>query len=209
MQKSEYAEKEAEVAKQKETWELAGKRQPDIDRLAEEITARKSQFPKYTKREELRKEQAEGARKLSSEEKKKEKANDAVTTARETLEKKREERNTLENAGELKERLEGQKKEAKNRYDELDKRYKELTAYENLFGDRCEKEKSLTLSREALKKAQESQAEAETLQKQIAQIEAELPEYTLPKSRKKESATPWRKIIQLVKKNSGNLRMLK
>ena len=178
IQKAEYAEKEAEVAKQKEAWELAGKRQPDIDRLAEEITARKSQFPKYTKREELRKEQAEGARKLSVEEQKKEKANDAVTTARETLEEKRKERNTLENAGELKERLEGQKKEAKNRYDELDKRYKQLTAYEKLSGDRCEREKSLALSKEALKKAQESQAEAETLQKQISQIEAELPEYT-------------------------------
>ena len=155
-QKSEYAEKETEVAKQKEAWELAGKRQPDIDRLAEEITARRSQFPKYAKREELRKDQAEGARKLSDEEKKKEKANDAVTTARKSLEDKRRERNTLENAGELKERLEGQKKEAENRLGELDKRYKQL----------------------ALKKAQESQAEAETLQKQIAQIEAELPEYT-------------------------------
>ena len=177
-QKSEYAEKETEVAKQKEAWELAGKRQPDIDRLAEEITARRSQFPKYAKREELRKDQAEGARKLSDEEKKKEKANDAVTTARKSLEDKRRERNTLENAGELKERLEGQKKEAENRLGELDKRYKQLTSYEKLSGDRCKKEKSLALSKEALKKAQESQAEAETLQKQIAQIEAELPEYT-------------------------------
>ena len=177
-QKSEYAEKETEVAKQKEAWELAGKRQPDIDRLAEEITARRSQFPKYAKREELRKDQAEGARKLSDEEKKKEKANDAVTTARKSLEDKRRERNTLENAGELKERLEGQKKEAENRLGELDKRYKQLTSYEKLSGNRCEKEKSLALSKEALKKAQESQAEAETLQKQIAQIEAELPEYT-------------------------------
>lgn len=178
MQKSEYAEKETEVAKQKEAWDHAGERQPEIDRLTEEITARKAQFPKYAKREELRKDQAEGARKLSDEEKKKEKANDAVTTARETLEEKRKERNTLENAGELKERLEGQKKEAENRLGELDKRYKQLTSYEKISGDRCEKEKSLALSKEALNKAQESQAEAETLQKQIAQIEAELPEYT-------------------------------
>ena len=176
-QKADYAEKEAEVAKQKETWELAGKRQPEIDRLTEEITARKSQFPKYRKREELRKDQAEGAGRLSIEEKKKEDANAALTKAREALEEKNKERNSLENAGEMRERLEGQKKEAKNRLGEINKRYDQLTNYEKLSGVRREKEKSLALSKEALKMAQDSQAEAETLQKQIAQIEAELPEY--------------------------------
>ena len=176
-QEIEFTEKEEEVSRKKEAWERAKDGQPDIDRLVEEITARKSQFPKYIRREALRKEQEEGAERLTREENKKKAANAAVTTAREIVEDKRKERGTLEDAGELRERLEGKKKEAKNRLDELGVRYTRLTKYETLSGERKEKGGRLVALESALMGAQAEQSEAETLQKQIAQIEAELPEY--------------------------------
>ena len=115
-QEKEFAEKEAEVSGKKDAWVHAKEAQPEIERLTEEITARKSQFPKYEKRDNLRKEQEEGAEKLSIEENKKEAAENTVKTARKELDEMREERSTLENAGELRAQLEGKKAEADNKF---------------------------------------------------------------------------------------------
>ena len=176
-QETELLKKEDQVSKQKEAWESAKEGQPEIERLTEEITARKSQLPKYARREALRKEQKEGAANLAREEKKKEAVSAAVTKAREILGKKRSERSTLENAGEMRERLEGKKKEAENRLGDLNERYERLTSHETLSERRRKKRDNLAQSEAVLADAQSRQSEAETLQKQIARIEAELPEY--------------------------------
>ena len=176
-QETELLKKEDQVSKQKEAWESAKEGQPEIERLTEEITARKSQLPKYARREVLRKEQKEGAANLARELKKKEAVSTAVTKAREILGKKRIERSTLENAGEMRERLEGKKKEAENRLGDLNERYERLTSHETLSERRRKKRDNLAQSEAVLADAQSRQSEAETLQKQIARIEAELPEY--------------------------------
>ena len=176
-QKEEFSVKEAEVLGQMEAWEQAKEGQSEIDRLTEDITARKAQFPKYAKREELRKEQEKCAQKLALEENRKEALQTALTAAAKALEEKRIERSTLENAGEQKERLEGQKKETDQKLGELTQRYEQLTAYQGLSGERRKKGERLALLQDALKGAQDKLKEAEILQREIAQIEAELPEY--------------------------------
>lgn len=173
----EYTEKEAEVSGKKDAWIQAKESQPEIDRLTEEISARKSQFPKYEKREALRKEQEEGARELSIGEKKKEEADTALMRARAALDRMRRERGTLENAGESKAQLEGKKTEADNQLNELKKHHAQLVNYESLSGNRGRKAEELAILEAAYQKAKSGEAEAETLRNQTAQIEAELPEY--------------------------------
>ena len=176
-QEEELLEKEAEVSGLKSAWQRAQEAQPEIDRLAEEITTRRSRFPKYARREELRRQREEGAWKLSLETDKKKAAEKAVTDARKALEDMRIERGTLENAGEQRERLAGQEKEAKSRRDELKERCEQLEKFEELSAERAEKGESLASLKEALDKAKERQPEADALQEKITRIEAELPEY--------------------------------
>ena len=159
-QKEEFSVKEAEVLGQMEAWEQAKEGQSEIDRLTEDITARKAQFPKYAKREELRKEQEKCAQKLALEENRKEALQTALTAAAKALEEKRIERSTLENAGEQKERLEGQKKETDQKLGELTQRYEQLTAYQGLSGERRKKGERLALLQDALKGAQDKLKEA-------------------------------------------------
>ena len=176
-QETEFIKREEQVSKQKEAWELAKDSQPEIDRLTEEITARKAQLPKYEKREALKKEQKEGAINLAREVKKKEAVSTAVMKAREILSEKRSERSTLENAGEVRERLEGKKREAENRLGDLNERFERLTNHESLSERRRKKKDELSQLETVLVNALAKQPGAETLQKQIVQIEAELPEY--------------------------------
>ena len=185
-QEKEFIEKEDEVSRQKELLERAQESQPEIDRLGEKITARKSQFQKYERREKLRKEQEEGAEKLFIEKDKKEKADEAVIAARENLSAKHEERSKLENAGELKAQLEGKRNEVKKKTDELQERHKLLTKYESLSEERNGKGKSQVLLENALRQAKARETEAETLQNQIAQIDAELPEYSQLEKKRQE-----------------------
>ncbi|MCR5295145.1 MAG: AAA family ATPase [Lachnospiraceae bacterium] len=174
---AELAGRAGEVRSREEAWELAKEKQPEIERLAEDISARKSEFPKYAKREELRKIQAEGAGKLHLENEKKEAAEKSLAAGRESLEEKRKERGKLENAGELRERLEGKKKEAETRFGEWKERRRQLMDYKASAERRREKGESLLALKARLDEAEAGQAEAETLQKEIARIEAELPEY--------------------------------
>ena len=176
-QEKEFAEKEAVVSEKKEAWVRAKEKQPEIDRLMEEIAAFRSQLPNYEKRDALRKKQEEGARELSIEENKKQEANTALITAQTVLDRRREERRTLENAGELKAQLEGKKAEAENKFNELKERRRQLKEYESLSGRQNEKGKELVALSGALQKAKSCETEAETLRNQIAQIDAELPEY--------------------------------
>ena len=177
-QEKEFAEKEAEVSGKKDAWVHAKEAQPEIERLTEEITARKSQFPKYEKRDNLRKEQEEGAEKLFIEENKKEAAENTVKTARKELDEMREERSALENAGELRAQLEGKKAEADNKFNELKERHSKLTDFKTRSNERTKKGEAFALSEDVLLKAKEAETEADTFQKQIAQIEAELTEYS-------------------------------
>lgn len=177
-QEKEFAEKEHEVSGHKEEWEHAKEAQPEIERLTEEITTRRSQFPKYGERDRLRNEQEEGAKKLSIEENKKEAAENAVKTARKELDEMREERSALENAGELRAQLEGKKAETDNKFNKLKERHSKLTEYKTRADEKAEKGKRLALLEDARQKAKASETEAETLQNQIAKIEAELQEYS-------------------------------
>ena len=176
-QETELAVKENETAKKKEEWDTAKESQPRIDRLIEVIAASNSLFPKYERRDVLKKEQEQGAGNLLREENKKASANNAVTRARETLENMRSERTALEDAGEHKERLEGKKREKKNKLEELNEYFEKARSFERLSKIRREKGENLALLNAALIEAQEKQAEAEALQKVITQIETELPEY--------------------------------
>ncbi len=170
-------EKEQEVSGLKESWERTKEKQPEIDCLTEKLTTRKSQFEKYKKRDNLRKEYENCAEKLSLEEEKKEAANTAVENARKSLDEMRQERSTLENAGEELERLKGEKKEEENRVNELNKYCEGLTNFEDLSKERKREGERLVSLKTNLEKAKTKQTKAEFLQNQIAQIEAELPEY--------------------------------
>ena len=176
-QEDELAEKETAVLTLKESWENAEKEQPEIERLTREIAARESQFPRYKRREELRQEQEKGAGILAVEKEKAEAAENAVMTAHKILEDMREERGALENAGELKAQLEGKKASAEKRHTELESRHRQLEEYNTLFGDKSAKGKKLTELEKTLTEAKKRETEADILQKEIAKIEAEIPEY--------------------------------
>ena len=181
-----FAEKEKEVSGKKESWDHAKENQPEIDRLTRILTTRASQFEKYQKRDELRKEFEDCAKKLSLEEGKKESANTAVEDACKKYDEMRQERESLENAGEQLERLKGKKKEEKNKLDKLDKYYEGLTDFEDLSKKGEEEGARLASLKTDLEKAEAKQPEAEALQKQIAQIEAELPDYDNLETRRQE-----------------------
>lgn len=184
-QQDEYSEKEKDVSLKEQAYARARESQPEIDRLTGEIAARKAQFPNYEKREDLRKKQEEGAGKLCLEQEKKDGAEAAVKKMRESLEALDVERRNLENAGERRERLEGQKKEAQSRLDELEERHKQLTRCQDLSNESKEKGEHLAALKSILLKEQERQPEVEWLQKQITRLEAELPDYeNLEKARK-------------------------
>ena len=176
-EEAEFAEKEKEVSGHKESWDQAKENQPEIDRLTRQLTTRESQFEKYKNRDDLRKEYEECAKKLSLETEKKEAENTAVEDARKNLDELRQERGTLENAGEQLERLKGKKKEEENRLDKLNEYFEGLTDFEDLSKKRKGEGERLVSLKANLEKAKAKQAEADSLQKQIAQIEAELPEY--------------------------------
>lgn len=184
-QQDEYSEKEKEVSLKEQACTRARESKPEIDRLTGEIAARKAQFPNYEKREALRKKQEEGAGKFRLEQEKKDRAEKAAQKIREALEALSEERRTLEDAGERRERLEGQKKEAQSHLEELGKRHKQLTRYQALSKERKEKGERQAALKSILLKEQERQPEADGLQKQITRLEAELPDYdSLEKVRK-------------------------
>ena len=197
-QEKEFIEKKDEVSRQKEILERAQESQPEIDRLGERITARRSQFQKYERRENLRKEQEEGAEKLSIEKNKKEKADKEVMSARENLSGKREERSKLENAGELKAQLEGKRKEVKKKTGELQERHRQLINYESLSEERHGKGESLVSLENALQQAKARETEAETLQNQVAQIDAELPEYSQLEKKRQELQNADNKLREIV-----------
>ena len=205
-QEEEFAEKSDEVSGLKASWEHAKEAQPEIDRLTEEITGRRSQFLKYEKRDRLRNEQEEGAEKLSIEENKKKVAENAVKIARKELDEMRKERSALENAGELRAQLEGKKAEADNKFNELKERHSKLTDYKTRFNEKTEKGKRLAFSADALQIAKASETEAETLQNKIAQIEAELPEYSKLEERRKELQTAEKAFAETVASKEEEMR---
>ena len=185
-QQEEYTKKENETIDLKKAREHAKEGQPEINRLIKVINTRESQFPNYKRREELRKEQEKGAGALAIEEGRKKSAQEAVTTARESLQDMRNERSTLENAGESKAQLEGKKSRAEKRFEELKNLHTQLKNYETCFNDRLEKKQNLTSLKEALRKAAENESEAEALQGQIAELSAELAEYSKLEERRKD-----------------------
>ncbi len=165
------------VAKQKAAWESAQEKQPEIDLLGKTITTREAQLPNYKKRDALRKEQEKGVATLSAAETNRIAAEAALTTAKEALEALRTERTSLENAGEAKAQLEGQKKEAENKLGEAKKQHGQLTDYSTLSKKKKMQDFDLEVKAAKLEEARKKQPEADKLQTKISQIEAELPEY--------------------------------
>ena len=176
-QEAAFSQQESAVSQWKASWETAQESQAEAEALREEIAARRLQLPDYDRREALRAEQREGARRLEQEENGREKARQARQSAQTALEVTREERRALENAGEQKQRLSGKKKDAEARMAELEKRQRQLTTYARLTEERAEGRQRLSRLEDALEGERGKKAQADALRNRMAQIDAELPGY--------------------------------
>ncbi len=171
------AEKEKEVSHLKQLYEQELKNQPEIERLASALAARRAQFPQYERREQLRAELTEKEGRLNEVNKTLFAEREAFGKNSKTLENLRAERSGLEKAGEAKENLSRQKSEAENRQKALLERQKLLTTYAALCASVENKTRKLQEYDKQLQAARKKQPEAEELQKKISRIENELPDY--------------------------------
>ena len=173
----ERSRKITELEAAKEAMETEQARQTEADRLSGEIAVLRNQLSDYRKRDRLKADAESVCARI--ERGQAENATDAETleAKREALEAARTERKSLEDAGERKERLTGEKGLLEAEQARREALRRNLLQYCELLRTRAEAEGKAKALETALAQEQARIPEADSLNGEIAAISAELPQY--------------------------------
>ena len=161
----------------KKAMEVEQGRQTEADRLSAEIAVLRSQFSDYRKRDKLKADAESVSARIERAEAENKADAEKLETEKRALEEARTERKSLENAGERKERLTGEKGLLEAEQAQREKLRQNLLQYCELLRVRAETDERAKALEAALAQEQSRIPEADSLNDEIAAINAELPQY--------------------------------